>query len=172
MSDGFRACGAADKHFEEERKMMARRVSLTCALLLALPLLGAACGGDDEPSGNGDTGGGGGNEVTATTSDYEISLDPTSVASGETVFTITNEGPGVHEFVVFKSDLAADDLPVDDEGLVDEAGEGVELIGEVEDIEPDSTHDLTETLDAGSYVIICNIPTHYELGMTTEFTVE
>lgn len=151
---------------------MARRISLTWVLVLALSLLGAACRGDDDSTGNGDTGGEGGNEVTAITKDYEISLDPTSVASGETVFNITNEGPEVHEFVVFKSDLAADDLPVDDEGLVDEAGEGVELIGEVEDMEPDSTHDLTETLDAGNYVIICNIPTHYGRGMTTELVVE
>jgi hypothetical protein len=164
------------------RKMMARRISLTWVLVFALSLVGAACG-DDSSSGNGgdtssndtsggDTSGGGGNEVTAVVKDFEISLDPTSSPAGQTKFKVTNEGPAVHEFVVFKSDLAADKLPVDDEGLVDEAGEGVELIGEVEDMEPNSTHDLSEDLDAGKYVIICNIPGHYKLGMATEFAAE
>jgi hypothetical protein len=39
-----------------------------------------------------------------------------------------------HEFVVFKTDLAADALPTASDGSVDEEGEGVELVDEIEDI--------------------------------------
>ncbi|HYN36850.1 MAG TPA: plastocyanin/azurin family copper-binding protein [Actinomycetota bacterium] len=154
---------------------MARKVFFVWALVLAFALLGAACGGDDDDAtGGGDVDGqgdGDGQEVAATTEDYSISLDPTSVASGETTFNITNDGAVLHEFVVFKTDLAEGDLPVDDEGTIDEEG-GLEVVDEVEDMEAGSTHELTVDLDAGTYVIACNIPTHYGLGMVTTLTVE
>jgi hypothetical protein len=63
-----------------------------------------------------------------------------------------------HEFVVFKTDLGPDALPTAADGSVDETGEGVELIDEIEDIAPgDTPPPLTVSLDAGSYVFICNI---------------
>lgn len=64
---------------------------------------------------------------------------------------------------------------------MDETGEGVELIGEIEDIAPgDTPPPLTVSLDGGSYVFICNIVeeegqetiVHYQQGMRTGFTVE
>jgi len=73
--------------------------------------------------------------------------------------------------VVFKTDLAPDALPVDEDGNVDEAGEGVELVDEIEDIAPGDTPSLTVNLDAANYVIICNIPGHYAQGMHTPFVV-
>ena len=85
-----------------------------------------------------------------------------------------------HEFVVFKTDLAPDALPTASDGSVDEEGEGVELIDEIEDIAVGDTPTLTVSLDAGSYVLICNIVedegdetiVHYQQGMRTGFTVE
>jgi uncharacterized cupredoxin-like copper-binding protein len=57
------------------------------------------------------------------------------------------------------------------------------VVGEVEDIEPGSSKDLTVTLEAGRYVLFCNLiasesdgPTmdgrsHFAEGMYAEFTV-
>jgi uncharacterized cupredoxin-like copper-binding protein len=117
---------------------------------------------------------GGGGGIGATLSDFKIDLAETSATAGEVTFDIQNDGPSTHEFVVFKTDLAPDALPtIEDENglpLVDEAG-GLEPVDEVEDIPADSSAELTVTLDAGSYVIICNIPDHYQQGMHAGFTV-
>jgi uncharacterized cupredoxin-like copper-binding protein len=72
---------------------------------------------------------------------------------------------------VFKTDLPPDQLPTNEDGDVDEEGEGVEAIDEVEDIAGGSDAELTVNLDAGSYVVICNLPGHYRQGMHAAFTV-
>ena len=84
----------------------------------------------------------------------------------------------VHEFVVLKTDLDAGDLPTDDTGAVDEAGEGITVIDEIEDIPVGESQNLSVSLDAGHYVLLCNIysedeqEAHYTMGMRTNFTVE
>jgi hypothetical protein len=97
------------------------------------------------------------------------------------VFSLTNKGPeDTHEFLVFKTDLAPETLPTAPDGSVDEAGEGIELVSEVEDIAVRRTPGVFVSLDAGRYVLICNIveeegdetTVHYQQGMRTGFTVE
>ncbi len=109
--------------------------------------------------------------VGATEADFSITLDADSAPAGDVTFDIQNDAGQTHEFVVFKTDLAPDALPVDDKGAVDETGEGVTHIDEVEDITGGSSKSLTVKLDAGSYVLICNLPGHYAQGMHTGFTV-
>jgi uncharacterized cupredoxin-like copper-binding protein len=137
-----------------ERLMMKRLLVLAAAAALVIP----ACSSDD-----------GGIDVTV--SDFKVESAETSAAAGELTFNITNDAEQTHEFVIFKTDLAPDALPVGDDGDVDEEGEGVEHVDEIEDITGGSTQSLTVTLDAGSYVFICNLPGHYAQGMHTEFTV-
>jgi uncharacterized cupredoxin-like copper-binding protein len=102
-----------------------------------------------------------------------------SAPAGEITFNVENTGPDdVHEFVVIKTDLAPDALPTDENGAVEEAGEGMEVIDEIEDIPVGETQSVTVDLDAGNYVLICNIwdedeqEAHYTMGMRTAFTVE
>ena len=114
---------------------------------------------------------GGGSGIGVTLADFSITPDETSASAGELTFDVSNDAEQTHEFVIFKTDLGADALPTDDEGLVDESGEGVELVDEIEDIEAGSTQSLTVTLDAADYVFICNLPGHYAQGMHTSFTV-
>lgn len=109
--------------------------------------------------------------VGATEADYSISLDETNLSAGETTFDISNEAEQTHEFVVVKTDLDEGSLPTDDKGDVDEEGEGIEPVDEVEDIAAGSTESLTVNLDAGSYVAFCNLPGHYRQGMHASFTV-
>ena len=43
-------------------------------------------------------------------------------------------------------------------------------MGEVEDVAPGESKSFTATLEAGSYVGICNVETHYDSGMHIDFT--
>ena len=122
--------------------------------------------------------GGGGGAVDVTLQEFSIATDPTSIDAGEVEFSATNDGPDdTHEFVVFRTDLGITDLPVDENGAVVEDGEGVELIGEIEDVEVGDTKSVSLDLDAGNYVFVCNIwdeeeqEAHYQEGMRTSFVV-
>ena len=144
----------------------------------AAMLLAAGCGGDTNtptattpapsPSESSPAAGG---TVNVTEKDFSIAVDPTSATAGTVDFAISNEGPSVHEFVVFKTDLAPDALPTSSDGSVDEEGEGVTHIDEKEDIAVGSSTTLDVTLDAGNYVLICNLPGHYASGMHVALTV-
>lgn len=110
--------------------------------------------------------------VDVTLSDFKIELSDSSVPAGQIQFDIANNGPSIHEFVVLKTEIKAGELPTDEDGAVDEAGaEGIELVDEVEDIEDEATETLTVDLDAGHYALICNLPSHYDLGMFVDFVV-
>ena len=132
------------------------RRALAVASIGALTLL-SACGGD-----NGGVG--------VTLADFSVTPDENSASAGDVTFDVTNDAEQSHEFVVIKTDLAEDQLPLDDEG-VDESADGVEVVDEIEDVGGGSEQSLTVNLDAGSYVLICNLPGHYAQGMHAAFTV-
>ncbi len=143
-----------------------RRIAACMAVAGVIALVATACGGGS---------GSGSNTVGATLKDFSIALDSSSGNAGEITFSVKNDGPSVHEFVVFKTDLAPENLPLtkdeNDIDIVDEEGEGVEAVDEIEDIAVGSTQELKVTLQAGNYVVICNLPAHYQQGMHTAFSV-
>jgi uncharacterized cupredoxin-like copper-binding protein len=110
--------------------------------------------------------------VGVTLADYSVTPDESSAPAGDVTFDITNDAEQTHEFVVFKTDLAEDQLPTNEDGDIDEEGEGVEHIDEIEDVAGGTTQSLTVNLEAGNYVLICNLPGHYRQGMHASFTVE
>jgi uncharacterized cupredoxin-like copper-binding protein len=131
----------------------------TAVLALAL----AACG--DDATADGTT-------VAVELSDYAISASPASAPAGTVTFELENTADQVHEFVVVATSLGADDLPVGDDGDVDEEGAAdIEVVDEVEDVDGGATATLAVDLDAGNYVLFCNLPGHYARGMTTGFQV-
>ncbi len=112
-----------------------------------------------------------GTKVTARESEFKIELGATSAPAGDVTFEITNGGTVVHEFVVVKTDLAGDKLPIDSsDGKVSEDDPAIEAIDEVEDIAVGATPSLSVNLPAGHYVLICNLPGHYTGGMHADFT--
>jgi uncharacterized cupredoxin-like copper-binding protein len=115
--------------------------------------------------------GGGGDGIGVTLADFSVTPDESSTSAGDVTFDVTNDAEQTHEFVIVKTDLAEDQLPLNDEG-VDEEGEGVEIVAEIEDLEGGTDQSLTTNLDAGNYVLICNLPGHYAQGMHTAFTVD
>lgn len=113
-----------------------------------------------------------GTTVDVTLTEFEVQLSSTDIPAGEVTFAVTNDGTMVHEFVVFKTDLAEDALPeASAEAAVDEEATELEAEGEVEDVEVGGTKSFTATLEPGDYVGICNIVGHYGSGMRIHFTV-
>lgn len=140
--------------------MKSRKLLIFAALfILIVPVL-SACG----PA-----------KVDAALTTYKITLDKTSAPAGDIVFHVHNDATDLtHEFVIFKTDLAPDNLPTNDDGTVNEDGEGVTHIDEVE-LDPGASQDLTVNLQPGNYVFICNIDSdemHYSHGMHVGFTVK
>ncbi|HEV8572773.1 MAG TPA: hypothetical protein VGR49_06975 [Actinomycetota bacterium] len=143
-----------------------RAVRLLMAALV-LAALAVACGGGAKTT------------VSVTVQEFSVIPAQDSAPAGTVTFDVENKGPNdTHEFVVIKTDLAPDALPTDENGAVLEEGEGMEVIDEIEDIAVGDTPSLTVDLEAGSYVLICNIyheeekEAHYSEGMHTAFTVE
>ena len=156
------------------------RAAIFVATAAALSLVSAGCSDDDEGT-TGATGGemGAAGAVDVTLQEFAVIPASASAPAGDVTFDVTNDGPDdVHEFVVFKTDLAPDALPTNEDGTVDEEGEGVELQDEIEDIAVGDTQSVTIDLSAGNYVLICNIydkeeqEAHYQEGMRVAFTVE
>ena len=108
--------------------------------------------------------------IVATESEWKIQLSNDTVSSGENTFRINNAGTQEHEFVVIRTDVAADKLPVEN-GEVTLDASGLSAIGKKQGIAAGQTVDLPLTLTTGTYVLICNIPGHYQQGMHVELTV-
>jgi uncharacterized cupredoxin-like copper-binding protein len=142
-------------------------LALTIGVVAALAI---ACGGDDDDDAT---------TIDVSLAEWSVTPSSSSVAAGEVTFSVTNDGEEPHEFLVIRSDLAADALPTDDDGKVPE--DEIDLLEEIEPFAAGTTEELTLNLEAGSYVLICNIvelvpgeepESHYGEGMRTSFTVE
>ncbi len=147
---------------------------LGAAAVLALSVV--ACGDDDD-----DDGGDGAATVDVLLSEFLVEPDPSTAPAGDVTFAVSNEGEEVHEFVIVKTDLAADALPTQDDGSFDEEGEGVEVVDEIEDIAAGTDGEVTANLETGGYILLCNLveeeesgetESHYEEGMHAAFAVE
>jgi uncharacterized cupredoxin-like copper-binding protein len=134
-------------------------VVLACALSLAAV-------GCSSSSSSGSAAEGG---IGVTEQDFSIAVSPSSATAGEVTFNVTNNGPSTHEFLVVKSDEDPGSLTVDKDGIVPE--DSLDLIDELEDVAPNTAPTLTVDLEAGSYILMCNIAGHYQQGMHTGFTV-
>jgi uncharacterized cupredoxin-like copper-binding protein len=112
---------------------------------------------------------------------YFVKVDKASVPAGKTTFKIDNVGTMHHVFVVYRTDLAPDKLPLTDEDEVDLdeaaiAGEAVYATP----VRGDPDHrirdgrgvDYTLDLEPGAYVLLCNLEGHYAAGQYIAFTVE
>jgi hypothetical protein len=166
--------------------------ALSLAVLLGL----AACGDDDGDalaSGDGDAAAAddgcvleGASEadpeaiVDVALTEFALAPVPAEVTAGAVKFQAVNDGAEPHEVVIARYDGEIADLPTDDEGAVDEdqLPNGA-VIGEIEGF-AGGTCAGTFELEAGDYVLFCNIvedeengetEAHYTEGMVTAFTV-
>ena len=142
------------------KRLMTFRMLALVSILMAATLAGCASG----PT-----------KVDVALTTYKITLSTETAKAGDVVFHVHNDATDqVHEFVVFKTDLPEDQLPLTAEGIVDEEGAGITFINEVEDVTQGTSKDLTVTLEPGRYVLLCNTSEnqHYSHGMHHVFTVQ
>ncbi len=90
-----------------------------------------------------------GAKVTVAANDSGCLLGRTDMAAGVTTFVVTNTGTKITEFYVFKGDKA---------------------LGEVENVSPGTSRELSVELTAGSYVGVCK-PGMAGNGIRSAFTV-
>jgi uncharacterized cupredoxin-like copper-binding protein len=107
-------------------------------------------------------------QIRADLREHNITLTSNEVRAGEVTFVVRNRGGQAHDLIVIKTDAAADALPVDQQTQkASEQGR----VGGVELVNPGRSSNLKLTLAPGHYVLICNVATHYALGMRVELTV-
>lgn len=137
------------------------RVRESVALLIAAALVAGACGGQASTAAA--------TTVTANMTDQAISLSLPSVSAGKVTFKVVNSGTVVHSLVLIQTDTPQDKMPADpkDPSKIQETG-SVLATGQ---IQAGQSKELTRDLAAGKYVIVCNEPAHYLVGMHVGFTV-
>ena len=92
-----------------------------------------------------------------------VTLDQATVYAGPVVFAVSNNGALTHEFVVFATNAAPEDMAANPE----EAGKIAEdtNIGETGEISPGRFSGLGLDLAPGVYLVLCNEPGHFAAGM-------
>ena len=133
------------------------------ALAGALLFIAAACSSAPAATATG-------GQLTATLTDNAIQLSQPTVPNGPVTITVKNAGSVVHTLVVLKTNLAADKIPFDaaDQTKADERGR---VGGTASQLQPGQTVELKLDLTAGKYVLMCNEPAHYQIGMHAPLTV-
>lgn len=180
---------SAPPHSRRAKLITIGRLLIAVAILFGALTVACGAGTDVEPQADPDPGApaepgvvstppAGAPSVSVELTEFSLTPDPPKVQSGEIYFLAKNIGGEAHELVVIRSDLPADGLPTED-GKVPE--DEVDLVGEIEPFSGGSEASTVFDLEAGNYVLICNVveeeeggelESHYEEGMYTSLTVE
>jgi uncharacterized cupredoxin-like copper-binding protein len=101
----------------------------------------------------------------------KIVADVTTVKAGAIEFDVKNVAIGTdHEVVLIKLQKKGQQITSDAKThKIDE--KKFTSMGEVGGLKPNDSGVLKVKLAAGDYVLLCNHKAHYELGMSTAFTV-
>ena len=130
-----------------------RRLARGGAALAISAAFLTACGGNDSAGSQASAKSGsssGGQAITATEADFSITLDKDKLTAGTYDIQVVNDGHATHDLVVEK--------------------DGKD-IGKSDTIAPGNSTTLTVTLEAGDYVLFCNIGNHRAMGMETTVSV-
>ena len=106
--------------------------------------------------------------VKVSLKEFKVIPTPTSAPRGAVTFSVRNTGKLEHELVVLKTNVAPAKLPVKS-GKAVEAGR-VGKIGAPK-LKPGAARTLNLNLGAGKYVLLCNLPGHYQAGQRVGFRV-
>jgi uncharacterized cupredoxin-like copper-binding protein len=140
-------------------------VMLVAATLLIIGLASRSTGGVKIPPGY--------NVVHVQEFTYGFRLPDTTLPAGNTLFVDDNQGSIPHEFVLFKTDALAAQLPLKPDKSVDEDSKVLEDdVDSGSDIPPGTTRLLAADLAPGHYALVCNLPGHYQFGMRVDITVK
>lgn len=141
----------------EKLKDTDRRRALRFLLLgaAALVLVSACSGPPPLPSGH---------LVDISLRDFHIESSTRVVGEGNVDFHIYNGSPSTHEFVLARSDLPSNQLPISSDGLRADETQFIH-VGEISEVDASTTRDLVLHLAPGRYIFYCNLEGHYLGGM-------
>jgi len=108
--------------------------------------------------------------IEGSVAEWHVRIDNDEAVAGEVTFRITNMGTIGHEFLVVRTDLAPGLIAVNGDRFAED-DESLLMVDEIPEFPVGETHELTVTLEPGSYQLVCNIAGHYQKGMFTGFTV-
>lgn len=148
----------------------------TMLLVVAgLVLVASGCGEDDETTAASET-------TTTTTpadppgepkttldvdmSEFKFAPANPELARGNVEITATNKGKVEHELVLLKTNADPSKLPKGGEGVSEKGS-----VGEISEVAAGETGSQTFDLKPGKYVMLCNLPGHYDAGMYGTLTV-
>jgi len=138
---------------------------LVCAAVLIVGLAVRPAGGLNVPAGY--------HVVHVDEFDYGFRLTDTTLPAGKIVIVDVNRGTVAHELVMFKADRNAASLPLRADKSVNEDSSQMENVADSGSaLAPGETRLITTDLEAGHYVMVCNLPSHYQLGMRVDITVK
>ncbi len=102
-----------------------------------------------------------------------MDLSATKVKAGEVTFEVTNvsKNDEEHEFLIAKTDLAPEQLPITQAGARLQESKLPDL-QELGDLEPGENGTLTVDLMPGKYLLFCNEEGHFAAGMYAYLTVD
>lgn len=91
---------------------------------------------------------------------------------GKVLFKVTNSSKTtIHEMLLAPISNANAALPyIENENRADE--KSTHDLGEVSELDPGKSGDLTVDMKPGTYVLFCNVPGHLGAGMWTTITVK
>ena len=104
--------------------------------------------------------------VKTVLTEWKVKPSVATVRPGPVTFVVRNAGGIPHEFVILRTNRQPRALPMKGSQAV-ETGE----IGEIEELKPGQTKRLTVRLGPGKYVLLCNLPGHYQAGQSAAFRV-
>ena len=101
-----------------------------------------------------------------------ITVDSNDIHAGEVTLVAINDSKVlVHEMLIVPVLSTYSPLPYDNQKMrVDE--DAAHSLGEVSELDPGQTGALRLNLKPGTYVLLCNVPGHYAMGMWTTIVVK
>jgi uncharacterized cupredoxin-like copper-binding protein len=110
-----------------------------------------------------------GTTVKATEVEWGIKTSRKASHAGKVSFGVRNAGKLTHQFIVLRTNLPANKLPLHATTVnLTKAGK---VLGKIS-VAPGKNGHLSLTLKTGHYVLLCNLPAHYQAGQHTAFQVK
>ncbi|MBI3744022.1 MAG: hypothetical protein HY261_07045 [Chloroflexi bacterium] len=95
-------------------------------------------------------------------SEWKIVMEPESIQPGKATIRAINQGQQLHDIIILKTDLPDDKLPVT--GFEVDLAKAGEVIDKISQVPSGKAQSLFHELPAGHYVILDNLPGHYQAG--------